>query len=112
VERWKKQFDFLEPRETETKQVAFGGYTGYFFKGVGKLKDEQAMVLAWSLQLPQESFRALTLAEDPVMDRIYGQMRSDVTIKAVGPMELIAKRRNEIEKFANSFHLIREIPSS
>ncbi len=110
VERWKRQFDSLDQGETELVKISYAGYTGLFFKGIGIYKGNQEMMLAWSLLISPENFRALIHPDSPAFKTIYDQMRSDITIKVLGPVDIVSKHRDEIEKFASSFHMIQEIP--
>lgn len=97
VSRWAKQ---LGPEaETATIPQSFNGYKGILFEG----KHENA-TLAWSLQLGQEHFQNL------FHPRFPKQMRADITIKAIGPKEVMEANRKEIVKIARSFELIEEIP--
>ncbi len=111
VDRWKRQFETLDSRESELKPVAFGGYTGQFFKGVGIFKGKKMEMMAWSLQLPTEHYRALSHPESALDKFKFDQMRSDVTIKVLGPDKLVELHREDIEKFVNSFHMIEAIPA-
>lgn len=111
VDRWKRQFETLDPSESELKPVAFGGYTGQFFKGVGIFKGKKMAMLAWSLQLPTEHYRALNHPESALERFKFDQMRSDVTIKVLGPDKLVTLHREDIDKFVNSFHMIEAIPA-
>ena len=43
--------------------------------------------------------------------KLFREMRADVTIKAMGPKELMEANEEEITHFARSFELIEEIPS-
>lgn len=111
VERWKKQFENLDTRESELKPVAFGGYSGQFFKGVGIFKGEKMEMLAWSLQLPPEHYRALSHPQTTVDKVVFEQMRADVSIKVIGPVDIVSKHRGDIDQFVNSFHMIQAIPA-
>lgn len=98
VERWKKQFQSLE-NFTTTPQ-AYSGYAGLLFEGTGRLTDGAKHVMGWSMQLASEHYR---LIQDP-------QQKADFTIKAVGSVDAMNKRRKEIITFARSFELVEEIP--
>lgn len=106
VARWQRQLDGLVPAESYTIPQAFGGYVGLAFKGV----QEDSMVLGWSLQMGDQHYRMLSSPSsgNPYQHR---EMRSDVTIKATGPKNLMENKQEEITAFARSFELIEEIPS-
>jgi len=78
------------------------------FTGVGILNNEETMVLAWALQIAPEHCRTLS-NPDSYLNK---QMRSDVTIKAMGPVTLMKKHKQAIETVARSFELIEEIPGN
>lgn len=103
ISRWKQQFEDLNFASISTIPQAFNGFTGALFEGTGVLKGEPAMMLGWSLQIGLEHYQHLNHPG-------YKQMRSDVTIKAVGPAELMNSYRSSIIAFARSFELINEIP--
>lgn len=111
VARWQRQFESLEATESQVVPQAFSGYSGLFLTGVGTMQGRPTMVLAWALQLAQEHYRTLTHSIIPEIKKNEDQMRSDVTIKAVGPKGLMEKHKREIIAFARSFELIMEIPA-
>lgn len=110
VSRWQRQFDTLPNTSTITPQ-AFSGYSGLLFSGKGILQGKETMMLAWSLQLAPEHYRALAHPSTPEETAIFRQMRADITIKAVGPQPLMEKHQASIAAFARSFELIEEVPS-
>ena len=111
INRWKQQFQALDQSSTKIEPQAFGGYFGLLFDASGQMKGAKTSILGWSLQLAPEHYRALSSHRLPAtLEKKYKQMRSDVTIKAVGPYELMDKNREEIISFARSFQLIDEIP--
>jgi hypothetical protein len=107
VFRWQRQFEELIPEESTITPQAFSGYNGLKFKGVGRLNKKDSMMLGWALQISQEHYQALTRSNTP----LFREMRGDITIKAVGPKELMEQKEEEIHTFARSFELIEEIPS-
>lgn len=111
VARWQRQFEVLIPSESSTTPQAFSGYSGLKFKGVGTLNKIATVVLGWSLQLSNEHYRMLSHPQKTADNDIYREMRADVTIKAVGPKNLMDQHEEEIIGFARSFELIEEIPS-
>jgi hypothetical protein len=111
IARWKKQFEILVSEESGVIPQAFNGYNGLKFKGIGKFNENNRMVLGWSLQMGKEHYRTLSNPSNPQQSALYQEMRADVTIKAVGPIELMESHENEINTFARSFELIEEIPS-
>lgn len=112
LSRWKKQFQSLDHTSVSVKPQAFGGYSGLLLEATGHLQGIKTSILGWSLQLAPEHYRALSYAIPPTLIDRYRQMRGDVTIKAVGPQQLMAKYRDEIISFARSFQLIDDIPHS
>lgn len=111
IARWERQFDLLISSESSTIPQAFNGFVGLKFKGVGTLNQKEVIVLGWSVQLSKEHYRTLTYPKTPLESTLFSQMRADVTIKAVGPKELMEDKEIEIHEFARSFELIAEIPS-
>ena len=107
VARWKKQFETLFTSSSSTIQQAFSGYNGLLFEGTGIMNGQQIMVLGWALQLPLEHYQ--TILHSSLQEK--DSMRSDVTIKAVGPLSLMQKHKEAIIAAARSFELIEEIPN-
>jgi hypothetical protein len=106
ITRWKKQFQVLDPLNHHTQAESWGGFVGLQFDGSGILDRQEVRMLGWSLQLAAEHFLTLEGKEDPY----FRQALADYTIKALGPKELVEKYHSQIEEFAHSFELIREIP--
>ena len=71
------------------------------------MNGQQIMVLGWALQLPLEHYQ--TILHSSLQEK--DSMRSDVTIKAVGPLSLMQKHKEAIIAAARSFELIEEIPN-
>lgn len=111
IARWERQFDHLLPEESSNQPQAFNGYSGLKFKGTGTLDQKDTMMLGWVLQIGKEHYPMLTHAKNPENNDLYREMRADVTIKAVGPKELMEEHEEEINQFTRSFELIKEIPS-
>jgi hypothetical protein len=114
VTRWQQQFSELDPTLSSTAAVAFNGYAGLLFTGVGHLKgqnEDKIKVIAFAMQLPMEHFNALLHPKDKSLKSTARQMRSDVTIKASGSNSVMEKHQEEIISFAKSLELIEEIPS-
>jgi hypothetical protein len=107
IARWKQQFQELSTASVIIKPQAYSGYTGLFFEGSGKFNGTLTTILGWSMQMGREHYQTLSVFDHS----LYKQMRADVTIKAVGPTDLMQKKRQEIEQFARSFELINEIPT-
>lgn len=105
VVRWQRQFTSLSPNDYSIIPQAFNGYEGLLFKGSGQQKDKEAMVIGWSLLLAPEHYRMLSTQSDK-----FREMRSDVTIKATGPVASMSVHEDDIVQFARSFELIEEIP--
>jgi hypothetical protein len=105
VARWRRQvpqatFEKLQPQ-------AYGGFSGICVE----LCDTDRAMLAWSMQLAPEHYQQLIVDGTPEHRHNHKQMRSDYTIKAVGPVDLMQRHKKEIVRFARSFELIEEIPS-
>jgi len=111
VARWQRQFESLDKINSTTIPQSFSGYSGLLFSGEGKMQERTVAMLGWSLQLAPEHYRSLLQAATPKTATLYKQMRSDITIKAMGPAELMRKHKQAITDFARTFELIREIPS-
>lgn len=95
ITRWKKQFSSLDPQGALITPQAFSGYVGLKFEGSGLIEGKKTFIMGWSMQIAPEFYSF-----------VQGQLGSDVTIKVVGPKELIETYREEIERFARSFELI------
>lgn len=116
IARWKRQFSTLHPSSILITPQSFAGYAGQLFEGTGLQNNEEISIMAWTMQLAQEHYSMLMLkiqmAQTPAEKRKMAQMKSDFTIKALGPKNLMEKHRRAIIAFARSFELIEEIPSS
>lgn len=114
VARWKRQFTELDVTTVAVTPQSYGGFAGLFFEGTGMLGGENKTVMAWAMQLAPGHYSTLSyLANtcDSVQEREHlKQVRSDYTIKAVGPKTLMEKHRHSLIAFARSFELIDEIP--
>ncbi len=110
IARWKQQFKKLDESSVAITPQAFSGFVGFLFEATGIINDEETRMMGWSMQLDAEHYRHLLFAESLKLSKEFGQMRSDFTIKAVGPSRLIQKYRNDIFSFARHFELIKEIP--
>lgn len=111
VARWQRQFEPLDPVESNVIPQAFSGYSGLLFSGTGRINEKATSTLAWALQLAPEHYRTLSLPKTPEEESLFKQMRADVTIKAIGPKHLMEKYKQTIVIFARSFELILEIPT-
>lgn len=107
IHRWKQQIEDLDTASVVTIPQAYNGFVGALFEGAGKIHGESILMLGWGLQIGHEHYRNLSWPAHP----IYQQMRADITIKAVGPLDLMSEHRDEIIAFARSFELIHEIPT-
>jgi hypothetical protein len=105
IARWKNQIENYDEINSHTTPIAFGGYSGLLFVGIGT-----KMVVAAALQLPIEHFRNLPANDTSRKSTLHAQMRADVTIKAVGPIVSMQKHQDEIVKSIHSFSLVDEIP--
>lgn len=112
IARWKRQLDPLDLASVNVVPQSHGGFAGFLFEGSGILNNEQTTILGWSMQLAPEHYRHLIPGNNTDEANLLRQMRSDYTIKAVGPYDLVAKYKRSIMAFADSFELIQEIPTS
>lgn len=96
VARWKSQ---IEGTFSESA-VSHDGFIGICLVTTGP----SVKMLAWAMQMAPEHYQSIS-------SPTFKQMRADYTIKAVGPVGLINRHQEEIRSFANSFRLIREIPT-
>ncbi|MGK5595074.1 MAG: hypothetical protein ACSNEK_06930 [Parachlamydiaceae bacterium] len=109
VFRWQRQFEEIDEFCTDCRPVAYNGFSGLIFEGTGVMKGVHTSMLAFAMQMIPEHYR--TLSNQPQYERKYKQMRSDYTIKVIGTPEAVAKQRDTIIEFAESFELIESIPS-
>jgi len=106
IARWQRQFQELDPQGLNITPFATGGFAGYHLEATGMVNGEPETLLGWAMQLAPEHFRVLVIADES-SDR-----RSDYTIKAVGPADLMRTHKQEIVRFAKSFELIDEIQNT
>ena len=102
IDRWKNQFDSLEPTQTFVKNVAHNGFVGLFLDVEGIMKAEKTKIFAWAMKLAPEYSQYINPKE---------QKSADYTIKAIGPKALMEKHRDTILTFAQNFGLIEELPA-
>jgi hypothetical protein len=107
IQRWQSQFDSIDPATIVIRPQSRGGFAGLFLAGTGFIKGERFSILGWSMQLDADHFRQLSLSDTP----LSRQRRADYTIKAIGPSSLMNRYQKDIERFAQSFELIGEIPA-
>lgn len=107
IDRWKRQFEEIDLTSIIITPRALGGFIGLSFYASGTLKGQEHAILSYSMQLAQTHWRTLQSEDLSFKKR---QMASDYTLKAIGSPESLAKYKEEIERFANSFELIEEIP--
>ncbi len=112
IQRWKEQFTTTDPLSETITPQAFSGFIGYLFEIRGEQKGERISLLAYSLQICREHYRTLSSPYFPLSFEETQQMRSDVTIKAMGKDFMIEKHKQDIIRFARSFELIHDIPDS
>ena len=110
INRWKQQFTILEEANTQISKQSFGGFKGLKFQGVGKIKEEDKMMIGWIMQLPHEHYYALGFPEKN-RSQLYN-LCADYTIKVIGPPEMIMKHQKSIEKAVQTFRLYKEIPKA
>lgn len=110
ITRWKQQFTILEEANSQVSKQSFGGFSGLKFQGVGKIKEEDKMMIGWIMQLPQEHYYALGFPEKNRTQ--LDNLRADYTIKVVGPPELVKKHQKSIDNAMQTFRLHKEIPKA
>lgn len=114
IARWKRQFTELDLTTLAVIPQSYGGFAGLLFEGSGIQKEKHTTVIAWAMQLAPEHYSTLSFLLSTIYSsqkqEYFRQMRSDYTIKAVGPTALMKKHRQAILGFAHSFELIEEIP--
>lgn len=110
INRWKQQFTILEEANTQVSMQSFGGFSGLKFQGVGKIKEQEKMMLGWIMQLPQEHYFALGFPEKNRTQ--LHNLRADYTIKVVGSPEFVLKNQKSIEAAIQTFRLCKEIPKA
>lgn len=106
VERWKKQMLTDDNDDFVERPVSFAGFAGFFFEG----EDKDKMTIAYALKLDDRHYQSLRSHRQPHNEAFLKQMGSDVTIKAVGPIQAMMKYREDLIAFSESFELIQEIP--
>lgn len=111
IQRWKRQLENIEASSVAISPQAFSGFSGFLFEGQGFYKGQETKIIGWSLQLGRDQYHALQLNGSEEEERFFKQMRSDVTIKALGNPDMMDKHKDEIIAFARSFELIQDIPS-
>lgn len=107
INRWKSQFNLLDPLMTSTTPQFHDGFIGLFFEAEGQIQGKDTMMLGWSMNLANEYETKLRSSSHP----LDLKKRADYTIKVVGPSLKVAKSRKAILLFANSFELIDELPA-
>lgn len=110
IERWKRQLG-EKVKHLSLKEQAFGGFSGVKFEGEGVIDGKPTEVIAWSMHLAPEHFYALSQEHEGLTKEEARQMRSDYTIKVVGPPDPVRKNREAIDAFARSFRLYKPLPS-
>lgn len=110
IKRWEGQFQTINPEQINITPQAFSGFSGLFFQGTGLMDHQPTTVLGWSMQIAPSHYQSL-LYPSSEKDYQYRQMRSDFTIKVIGPADLVQKHFRSLTSFARSFELIEEIPS-
>lgn len=105
INRWKEQFDELDPLTTRFIKETHGGFSGLFLEASGLFQGKATSLFGWSMQLAPEYTRLLDKG-----NKAEYKM-ADYTIKALGPNNLMQKHRQEIMRFAHSFELIDELPA-
>ncbi len=94
ISRWLKQIVDLQVEDVKVEPVGHGGYLG--------LRVEAPGLIAFAMQMAPEHFQR---------NSEETHRSADYTIKAVGSDDAIAKQRQNILHFAQTFELIEELPS-
>lgn len=106
IQRWKDQFDELDPLSIVVLEESHGGFTGLFLEASGIYQNQRTSIKAWSMQLALEFEKKLSWKRNPL--DVY--KLADFTIKATGDSLMIEKYKSEIMRFGQSFELIEELP--
>lgn len=106
INRWKSQFQELDPLSVCIYPESHGGFSGLGLTAEGVYQNEQVTMMAWSMVLAQEFVAKLELHGN-ALDRYK---LADFTIKIVGNSKLIEINRVDIMRFFKSFELIDELP--
>lgn len=102
INRWRSQFESIDPAFTNLIAQSYGGFIGYFLDCEGLFKNEETRLLGWAMQLAPEY-------DQQIGHSISKEKRADYTIKVLGMPKMISRYREEIINFANSFELIEEL---
>lgn len=113
IARWQRQFLYLDDAATTITPQAFSGFVGLLFDGRGTLASapqaptttQPIRMLAWAMQLATEHWHTLDALQQPIDER-----RSDITIKAVGPEQALARQERRLLAFARSIELLDPLP--
>lgn len=106
VKRWKGQFNSMDPFSFQEKKISQGGFSGLFYESEGILQGFPGKMMAWSMLLAPVYEKLLSQNASP-----FSQIkRADYTIKAVGPVDLMNKHKEDLHCFANHFELIDPLP--
>lgn len=112
--RWRNQLSEVDPLSIQVKPCSHGGFSGIRFLATGSLNNKPTTMLAWAMNLAPNHCSSLSNSLAYTQDNLeileLRQMRADYTIKAIGNPDAMQNHHQEIEDFANSFELIREIP--
>jgi len=113
VVRWQRQFSQIDPTTLTTSAQAFNGFSGVLFRATGMVRGVATAVMAWALQLAPQHDAALALRAERISKEAqrWQQRRADLTIKAVGPPDLVERHQQAIIAFARSVELIEGIPN-
>jgi hypothetical protein len=105
LNRWRGQFERLDPALTMISPQSHGGFVGLFLECQGILQGQPATLLGWSMQLAPEYHQSLEGVATPLSKH----EKADYTIKATGDPDLMREHRQAIIAFANSLELIEEL---
>ncbi|MBA3721384.1 MAG: hypothetical protein H0W88_03185 [Parachlamydiaceae bacterium] len=108
IQRWKSQFESIDPALTITETESHSGFVGLYLECQGVMQGKPTKLMGWAMQLAPEYYRRLS--HDDSFFTL--QKRADYTIKAVGSPEIIDKHHKEIMTFGQSFELIEVLPST
>lgn len=108
IERWKRQFDLLDPTTVSVEPESHGGFVGLIFQGEGEIENKKCMIIGSSMILGKELEDELTFFIKKNL--IQKEMLADYTIKATGEREMLPSKKEEIMGFITSFELIEDLP--
>src|SRR5262249_35231261 len=100
-----QQFDEYHPSTLLVQPCSHGGFAGLQIYCEGTVANKEQALLGWSMQMP------ILLSQEVLREGspLSHQKAADYTIKVVGSPSAIAKNKDALVAFSNSFELIDEI---